>query len=154
MLLFFPVVEISRFLGSLLWRIYLTKFLFLPFQFKFYFHFLWSVQFPLMCPMQMSALVSQITMFVPVYEHTCFTCSFVTFITWVDGSWHVGRRRNLNAGNWAKTLLFLPPVQIIYHLLHNAGGGWLSPAESLWDGLANQAMVGRSASFTDRKWCN
>lgn len=79
-----------------------------------------GVHFQLMSPMQMSALVWQITRCLYLCMNTLVSLPrLLPFITWVDRSWHVGRRRNLNAGNWAKTLLFLPPVQIIYHLLHN-----------------------------------
>lgn len=91
------------------------------------------------------------------------------FITWLDRSWHVGRRRHLNAGNWQaiaapgpRRCSFFLPFRSFIISYTTAGGWWLSedfvmntpPAESLWDGLANQEMVGRSASLTDRKWCN
>lgn len=132
-------------------------------------------QFQLMSPnANERACVANRKMFVPVYEHACFTSSFVT-IHYVgrqimaEERLHAGRRRNLNAWNWQaiaapgprRCSFFLPFGSFIISYT-TAAGWWLSedfvmntpPAESLWDGLANQEMVGRSASLTDRKWCN
>lgn len=123
-------------------------------------------QFQLMSPV----LVSQITRCLYLCMNTLVSLPLLLpFITWLDRSWHVGRWRHLNAGNWQaiaapgpRRCSFFLPFRSFIISYTTAGGWWLSedfvmntpPAESLWDGLANQEMVGRSASLTDRKWCN
>jgi len=155
-------------------RIYLNKFLFLQFRFKFYsnstscgaWHKFWCKWVHLRCKSQdvCTCVWTQLFRFL-----SFVTIHYIGRQIMAEERLHVGSRRNLNAWNWQAIAVpgprrcsFFLPFRSFIISYTTAGGWWLSedfvmntpPAESLWDGLANQEMVGRSASLTDRKWCN